>query len=67
MRTARLPAILLLAGASACRLAGADGPQPAPARPCAHAGSLATTLEPLARWFEQGAGRTRFMTLLSPT
>ncbi len=67
MRFARLPAVLLLAAAAACRVAGGELPAAADARPCAHAGSLATTLDPLVRWFGEGAGRARFMTLLSPT
>jgi hypothetical protein len=66
MHVARLPLLLLAAAAAACRVAGGDVPA-AVARPCAHAGSLATTLDPLVRWFGEGAGRTRFMTLLSPT
>jgi hypothetical protein len=64
MRVASLLAWLLLGG-SACRVAGGDAP--APVHPCEHAGSLAASLEPLARWFDEGAGRTRFMSLLSPT
>jgi hypothetical protein len=66
MRGARCWFVLLLFAVAACRTADTDAPA-ADVRPCTHAGSLATTLEPLVRWFGEGAGRTRFMTLLSPT
>lgn len=69
MRSVRPWTVLLLAvaaAAAACRVAGGDV-QAGAARPCAHSGSLETTLDPLVRWFGEGAGRTRFLTLLSST